>query len=270
MPILHRGDLSVDYLDDGTGPAVVLIHSSVSGNKQWRRLIEALRPTYRCIAPNLLGYGLTTPWLVSRKQTLADAAAVALALCEDIPGPIRLVGHSWGGAVSLAVANKLGRKVSHLALYEPMLAGLLHGHGKAEAWTEAMGIYAAVQTLGDAKDWDALAEIFTDYFNGDGSWASTPIERQRVIASQLPPNRHEWDAGCVPTIAHESFGGVDARTLILRGSMTRLVTKETADVLCQAFPDWQLQEIQGAGHMGPLTHGAIVNAEIQSFLAVAS
>ena len=55
MPILREGELSVDYLDDGAGPAVVLVHSSVSGNKQWRRLVEALRPTYRCLAPNLLG-----------------------------------------------------------------------------------------------------------------------------------------------------------------------------------------------------------------------
>lgn len=34
MPILRKGDLSVDYLDDGAGPVVVLVHSSVSGNKQ--------------------------------------------------------------------------------------------------------------------------------------------------------------------------------------------------------------------------------------------
>src|SRR5687767_11993519 len=126
MPILYKGELSVDYLDDGAGPAVVLVHSSVSGNKQWRRLIEALRPSYRCFAPNLLGYGLTSPWQAGRKQTLADAAEVTLALCETIPGSIRLVGHSWGGAVALATANELGPRVSHLVLYEPMLVGLLH------------------------------------------------------------------------------------------------------------------------------------------------
>jgi pimeloyl-ACP methyl ester carboxylesterase len=88
-----------------------------------------------------------------------------------------------------------------------------------------------------------------------------------LTSPQLPPNRHEWDAGCKSTTAQESFGGVYARTLILRGSLTRLVTKEIADVLCETFPQWRLQEIQGAGHMGPLTHAAIINAEIGSFLA---
>jgi pimeloyl-ACP methyl ester carboxylesterase len=266
MPILTKGDLSVDYLDDGAGPAVVLVHSSVSGNKQWKRLIEALRPDYRCFAPNLRGYGLTSPWQAGHRQTLADAAEIILALCETIQGPIRLVGHSWGGAVALATASKLGSAVSHMALYEPMLSGLLHGHGRAEAWSEAMGIYAAVQELGDAQDWVALAEVFTDYFNGEGSWASTTVERRRLIAAQLPPNRHEWDAGVQSRIAQD-FDGVTAQTLILRGSLTRLVTKDTAAVLHDAFPHWELRDIEGAGHMGPLTHGTIVNAEIQSFLA---
>ena len=59
-----------------------------------------------------------------------------------------------------------------------------------------------------------------------------------------------------------------AGTLVLRGSRTRLVTKKIANVLCQAFPHWQLQKIQDAGHMEPLTHGATVNAKIKSFLAL--
>ena len=124
-----------------------------------------------------------------------------------------------------------------------------------------------MQRLSNAQDWAALAELFTNYFNGDGLWAATPAERQSVIASQRPPNRSECDASSQPTTAQD-FGGVTAQTLVLCGSRTRLVIKKIADVLYQAFPHWQLQEIQDAGHMGPLTHGAIVNAKIQSFLAL--
>ena len=58
-------------------------------------------------------------------------------------------------------------------------------------------------------------------------------------------------ASSQPTTAQD-FGGVTARTLVLRGSRTRLVTKKIANVLCQAFPHWQLQKIQDAGHVEPL------------------
>lgn len=266
MPLLEHGALTVDYLDEGDGPAVVLVHSSVSGSRQWKRLVEGLRPRYRCLAPNLLGYGQTSAWPGGRMQTLDDAAAAVLALCQTLPRPIRLVGHSWGGAVALATAHELGADVSHLVLYEPMLAGLLQGHGRTEARAEAQGIYSAVQQLGDAGEWEALAKIFTDYFNGNGAWDSTPPDRQRIIASQLPPNRHEWDAGW-PARTARHFAGIRAQTLVLRGDQTRPVTREIADTLCETFPHWHLKTLAGTGHMGPLTHGGVVNAEIQAFLA---
>ena len=266
MPTLVSGELVVDYLAEGSGPSVLLLHSSVSGNRQWRRLVEELSPTYRCFAPNLRGYGSTSPWPGGRKQTLDDAVEVVLRLCDTVHGPLRLIGHSWGASVALGAASQLGTAVSHLALYEPAMAGLLIGHGRTEASTEILQLYAAVQELGDTQRWTELAEVFTDYFNGHGAWASTPTERRQVIAAQIPPNRHEWDAGAQPRTA-QSFEAVTARTLILRGAQSPLALKETVEVLCQAFPSWRLCEIEGAGHMGPLTHSAIVNAELRSFLA---
>lgn len=265
MPLIARHGLVVDFFEEGAGPVVVLLHSSVSGNRQWRRLIAELAPRHRCIAPNLLGYGQTSPWSATRRQTLDDAAAVALALSELIDGPIRLVGHSWGGAVALAAAHQLGPRVTHLALYEPMLMGLLAGHGRQDALREAQGLYASVRELGDAGDWWSLARIFTDYFNGDGSWDSSPRERQEAVARQLPPNRHEWDAGASPITA-DRFDGIAARTLLLYGDQTRRVMRETANVLARRFPHWEVDEIAGAGHMGPLTHAGLVNERIKALV----
>lgn len=42
MPVIDLGEWRIDFSDDGAGPPVVLIHSSVSGNRQWRRLIRDL------------------------------------------------------------------------------------------------------------------------------------------------------------------------------------------------------------------------------------
>jgi pimeloyl-ACP methyl ester carboxylesterase len=265
MSSITRGDLCIEYLDEGRGPPVILVHSSVSGNRQWRRLVETLSPTYRCLAPNLFGYGQTTPWPADRQQTLADAASVVVAICEFIDEPIRLIGHSWGGAVAMFVANTLGPRVSHLALYEPMLYGLLLGQGRTEAESEALRMHGIVRERSDAGDWEGLAQIFTDYFNGDGSWASTPPDRRAAVSRQLPPNRHEWDASGRPVNA-EMFSSISAKTMVLRGSSTRLVTRETVSILTETFPHWDLREVEGAGHMGPLTHGGTVNPLVATFL----
>ena len=63
MPILEKDDVVLDYLETGQGTTVILIHSTVSGNRQWKTLMEDLGRDFRVLAPNLRGYGKTSSWL---------------------------------------------------------------------------------------------------------------------------------------------------------------------------------------------------------------
>ena len=267
MPTLLHDGLRIDYADAGEGPPVLLLHSSVSGNRQWRKLITLLDRRFRVIAPNLRGYGDSTPWHGRRAQTLADAAQVALHLVDalELDGPLRLVGHSFGGAVALWTAHVLGARVSHLALYEPMLPGLLPAHGRFTAARETGALYADVKHLGAAGDWMALGRRFTDYFNGDGAWEASPPERRQLIAELLPPNPHEWDA-CIAPLRADALHGIRARGLLMRGGATRPALTEMATLLHQRFAHWQLVNLPGCGHMAPLTHADDVNRLVHEFL----
>lgn len=268
MPnLLHHG-LRIDYAEAGDGPPVLLLHSSVSGNRQWRKLIARLSERFRVIAPNLRGYGETTPWQATRAQTLPDAAQVVMCLCDALAldEPIRIVGHSFGGAVALWSAHVLGDQVSHLALYEPMLPGLLPAHGRLQAAAETAALYADVKRLGAAGDWMALAQRFTDYFNGDGSWDSSAPERRQAIAALLPPNPHEWDACIAPRLA-STLDGVSARGLLMRGRETRPALAEMTALLHERFRHWRLVDLAGCAHMAPLTHADVINPWIEGFLA---
>ena len=69
MPLIKSDTFDVEYVEAGTGPAVILLHSSASGLRQWRRLFEELKDSYRVIAVNLFGYGATSPWPAGKVQT---------------------------------------------------------------------------------------------------------------------------------------------------------------------------------------------------------
>jgi pimeloyl-ACP methyl ester carboxylesterase len=267
MPVIQHHGLHIDYLEAGRGAPVVLVHSSASGNRQWRKLIERLSPRQRVIAPNLFGNGATSAWRQPRRQTIVDAAQVVLGLVEalELDAPLRLVGHSWGGAVALQAAHVLGERVGKLVLYEPMLPGLLKAHGRLQAAAETEALHGHLQRCAASGDWMAAAERFTDYFNGDGAWAATPPERRQLLAGLLPPNLHEWDAAMAPLRA-EAFGGVSAQTLLMRGRASRPALVEMVSVLYQRFRHWQLVDVAGCGHMAPLTHAAVINAWIVDFL----
>jgi pimeloyl-ACP methyl ester carboxylesterase len=267
MPTLLCDNLCIDYADAGEGPPVLLLHSSVSGNRQWRKLIAGLSDRFRVIAPNLRGYGATTPWAAQRTQTLPDAARVVTALCDalSLDRPLRIVGHSFGGAVALWSAHVLGARVSHLALYEPMLPGMLRAGGRLEAARETDLLYADVKRFSAAGDWMALAERFTDYFNGDGAWDASPPERRQAIAGLLAPNPHEWDAVMAP-LKPATFGAIRAQGLLMRGRKTRPALSEMSAALHQRLRHWRLVDVADCGHMAPLTHADAVNRWIVDFL----
>jgi pimeloyl-ACP methyl ester carboxylesterase len=54
--------INADFLEAGSGPAVMLVHSSVSGARMWRRLMDDLKDDFHVRAVNLYGYGRTPPW----------------------------------------------------------------------------------------------------------------------------------------------------------------------------------------------------------------
>ena len=187
MPVFSKGQQWIDYLEEGAGDTVVLVHSSVSGNRQWLALIEGLKDRYRVIATNLLGYGETTPWPGTRPQTLADQAGLVLTLCEEVSGPVHLVGHSFGGAVALKTASLLGPRAGRLVLFEPTLFYLLAQNGRYEAFSEAKALADHVRHFGALGDWTTASTRFADYWLGDGAWAVMPEKRRAAFARPAAP-----------------------------------------------------------------------------------
>lgn len=45
------------YLDEGSGPVMVFLHGNPTSSYLWRNVIKRLRSCYRCIAPDLIGFG---------------------------------------------------------------------------------------------------------------------------------------------------------------------------------------------------------------------
>ena len=110
--------MKLDFIEEGQGSAVLLIHSTVAGNKQWRKLIEYLSPHYRILAPNLFGYGSSPKWSKNRNQTLSDQVDL-LRVFFDQNESISIVGHSFGGSVAMMAAKKYPEKIKKLVLIEP-------------------------------------------------------------------------------------------------------------------------------------------------------
>ena len=261
-------DIAVDCIVAGdSGPVVMLVHSSVSGARQWGRLIDELRDRFRVRAVNLFGYGRTPPGPEGRTQALDDQARLVEAALPRDADEIFLVGHSFGGAVAMKAAAGLGDRVRKLVLLEANPFDLLAQHGRFRAYGEAVELRDCIKVCGDRGEWAIAAERFADYWGGAGTWRGMRLERRAAFAQALRPNYFEWDAVINEgTTAQEWAALLPKDTLLIADPQSALPIQEITAILRHACPDWIYHDVPGAGHMAPLTRPDLINPLVDTFL----
>ena len=108
----------IDYEDSGTGPTVVLVPGSCSTGAAWRPVIAAWNNQFRCVTTSLLGYGRTAERRTARDPAIAHEAEAIEAVIRKAGGRVHLVGHSFGGLVSLVVALRNQVPLASLTIAE--------------------------------------------------------------------------------------------------------------------------------------------------------
>jgi pimeloyl-ACP methyl ester carboxylesterase len=260
--------IKADFLEAGSGPLVILVHSSVSGAQQWRRLIEDLKADFRVRAVNLFGYGKTPAWPMEAPQSLDDQARLVETALPANAENVRLVGHSFGGAVAMKVAARLPGRVTRLVLLETNPFYLLKQSGQADAFAEAMELRNCIKKFGALGDWATAAEQFADYWGGEGSWRDMSPARRKAFAAAMKPNYSEWDAVMDETTPVEEWARLlPPATLVVNDPDTVLPIRKITALLRQSCPMWTYKEIAG-GHMAPLTRPDLINPLVRSFLQI--
>ncbi len=259
--------MQVDFLEAGSsGPVVILVHSSVSGARQWRRLMDDLKDSFRVRAVNLFGYGKTPPWPNGASQSLDDQARLVEAALPADAGEVHVVGQSVGGSVGLKAVARLQGRVSKVVLLEPNPVYLLAQFGPADAFAEAMAMRDCIKTYGARGEWQTAAEKFADYWGGAGSWEAMPPDRRDVFTQALKPNVFEWDAVTNESTPVEDWARLLPReTLVVSDPNTLLPIRELIALLRRYCPMWTYKEV-GGGHMAPLTRPDLINPIVASFL----
>jgi len=97
------------YLDEGPaeGQPVVMVHGNPTWSFYYRRLIENLKPDFRCLVPDHIGMGLSDRaeepgYHYTLEQRVADLGHWLDAVEPE--RPVDLVVHDWGGAIGLSWA----------------------------------------------------------------------------------------------------------------------------------------------------------------------
>jgi pimeloyl-ACP methyl ester carboxylesterase len=261
--------MNAHYREVGSGPAVVCLHCSASTSGQWRPLMERLSAReplserFHVIAADLYGCGKSPAWPDERPMWIDDQIALLGAVFERAGERFHLVGHSYGGAIALKAALALKPRLASLVLYEPVLfALLLRDAPESAAAREIMAVRDDTMRLGD----DEGAQRFIDYWMGEGAWTATPESRRAALVSAVRAMRPEWNSAFSEPTPLEALRAIDVPTLLLTGTASTAAARAVARLVAGVLPRVRVQEIEGAGHMAPVTHPQRVNPLIEQWL----
>ncbi|HLV39067.1 alpha/beta hydrolase, partial [Xanthomarina sp.] len=114
MVIEHKG-IPVYFKEQGSGEPVVLLHGFLENCYMWKDIISEISKTNRVIAIDLLGHGKTGSLGYIHSMELMAEAIEAVLNHLQIKKHI-LIGHSMGGYVALAYAEKNPNSLNGLCL----------------------------------------------------------------------------------------------------------------------------------------------------------
>lgn len=255
MPYCQVNGFAAFYTDSGKGDAVVLLHAGGTSSAHWRKVAPLLQDRFRVIAPDLIGFGETDAWTDDCELTHEDQVNLVRGMLHWArAGSVHLVGHSYGGAVATRLALTQPQLIKSLVLIEPVLSPLLPQVGETSMFEAERGLAAAFIADAEAGEDVRAWRRFIDHHNGAGTWENLSdgargrfLDMTRETADAYRSNMNN------PTTLAD-LETIGAPTFLLRGAETSPTYKRIDEILRAHLPDCTPMELEGAGHMSPLTH----------------
>jgi pimeloyl-ACP methyl ester carboxylesterase len=129
------GGAGIHVNEWGAGPPVLLLHGNPDNGEMWKDLAARLAGTHRCIAPDLPGFGRSElPAGYTRSLDGMAAFVEQFLTTAEIPRPLDLIVHDFGGPFGFAWAVKHPDAVRRMVVFNTVFFSDYHWHFWARVW----------------------------------------------------------------------------------------------------------------------------------------
>lgn len=240
--------------DEGARP-VLLLHGFPDSGRMWRKVVPGLTGAgYRCIVPDLRGYGGSDKPADVESYAIPFLAGDALGVLDHLGlDKAHVVGHDWGAALAWAVASFAPERVDHLAALSVGHPASFRSAGfeqRARSWYMLL-----FQFEGIAEEWLSM-----DGWKNLREWGQHP-DHEEVVAElerngSLTPGLGWYRANVHPRTWIEPpipFPPVQAPTMGIWSDGDFALGEEqmqaSADQCANGF---RYERVEGSGHWIPL------------------
>ncbi len=263
---VDAGGVKTNYLEDGEGPPVVLVHGSgpgVTAYANWRLTIPDLARHFRVLAPDMAGFGFSEkPGTYGMEIWMGQIIGFLDALGLD---RVSLVGNSFGGGLAIRVAVEHPERVHRLVLMGAAGVVFPITEGLDAVW----GYQPGVENMRRLLDIFAYSrELVTDELAEVRYRATIEPGVQEAFAAMFPAPRQRWvDNLATP---EDRIRGIRHETLIVHGRDDRVVPLDNAYRLHALIDTSDLHVYGRCGHWTQIERSDAFNRQLIDFLVGSS
>ena len=255
---MHR----ISYLEWGDPKnerVLVCVHGLTRCARDFDALAAAMGDRYRVICPDVAGRGdsdwLVDPMLYQIPQYVADMVTLIARLDVE---KLHWVGTSMGALIGMGLAAQAGTPIQKFVINDagPVVSkvsleriasyvGLAPVHKDIEAAEKYVRAVSASFGPHNDAEWRFLTEVVVRKNEGGGLRMHYDPKLAEPFRKFMPEGDMElwnlWDAITCPT-------------LVLRGELSDLLTRDTVKKMAERGPKAKVVEIAGVGHAPTLMH----------------
>ena len=282
MQSVHVGNIDLTYEERGSGHAVLMIHGIPTDYRVWNSQLENFSPFFRAVSvsrrhayPNKNESRITDSSVQNNSDDL-------IGLIQQLKlQPVQLIGHSYGGFISLYTAWKRPELFRSLVLIEPAVPSILVKNEKnpiqvliflltnysaaISARRFQTGMLRLALKSFDAGDFPNAAKYFYDGIRetpGAFEKLSTSIH-DMMLDNGLTVGELETE---FPIFATSDARTMKLPTLVVKGANSPKWLQAIVDSLSKKIPNCSAAQISGSGHLPHVENPSELNAKVLEFL----
>ncbi len=263
-------NLVADIAGDEAGPPLLFVHGGGQTRSSWKGAVKAAADRgYLAVTLDQRGHG-ESDWAPDGDYSLDAFAADIRAVAAALPSPPAVVGASLGGLAALLVAGEGGADVPGLVLVD--VVPRIEEEGGQEIGAFMTSAPDGFASLDDAAD--AVAAYLPHRPRPENTGG---LLRNLRLKEDGRYHWH-WDPAFMNPARHgdpetryrrleKAGAAICVPTLILRGGLSRVVSKRGARAFAALLQDGELIDVEGADHMVAGDRNDIFNQAVFGFLS---
>ena len=281
MTVLGINGTTFEYVEQGTGEPVVLVHGSASDYRTWHAQLENLSDRHRTIAYSRRYHWPNEPIPEGVDYSMEEHVRDLQAFVQrSDSAPVHLVGHSYGAFVGLLLAIQEPGLVRTLVLAEPPVITLFVSNSPKPS--EILRVMlsrprtaASILKFGATGAGPAIAAARRGNMEGPMRIFGNAVLGHDFFKRLSPSRLEQVRANAIkaeflgPGFAHleaHAVRGLQTPTLLVTGEHSPGLFHRLTDRLEELLPRTKRIEIRGASHIMHEDNPSAYNAAVQSFL----